>query len=162
VRKPISYEIHIKHKLLPLENNARKFIIPKSRNGNLSFLELGTRFTPIAYRSRDMELQKRFGANVRHYRKARRNTLEGLASDIGISRESLGKIERGVAAPMFSTAEKIARALEVPAPVLFGAGVHIETGERARLLTDINLTLSKMNDEQLARVAKMLRAFIGV
>lgn len=108
-----------------------------------------------------MELQRLFGANVRHHRKAKGWTLEQLAGKIGVSRETIGKIERGVAAPLFETAEKIAAALGVPAPVLFGADALPGTGERARLLTEINGTLSRMNDDQLGRAAKMLKAFVG-
>ena len=52
-----------------------------------------------------MELQRLFGANVRHHRKAKGWTLEQLAGKIGVSRETIGKIERGVAAPLFETAE---------------------------------------------------------
>ncbi|HMB11127.1 helix-turn-helix transcriptional regulator [Saliniramus sp.] len=107
-----------------------------------------------------MELQRLFGANVRHHRKAKGWTLEQLAGMIGVSRETIGKIERGVAAPLFETAEKTAAALDVPAPVLFGADAVPGTGERARLLTEINTTLSRMNDDQLGRAAKMLRAFV--
>ncbi|AAN34010.1 Hypothetical protein, conserved [Brucella abortus str. 2308 A] len=35
------------------------------------------------------------------------------------------------------------------------------TGERARLLTDIHRTLSRLNNDQLDRAAKMLKAFAG-
>ncbi|MBE0559751.1 MAG: helix-turn-helix transcriptional regulator [Ochrobactrum anthropi] len=108
-----------------------------------------------------MELQRLFGANVRHHRKAKGWTLEQLSGQTGISRETIGKIERGVAAPLFETAEKIATALDIPAPVLFGADAMPGTGERARLLIDIHRTLSRMNDDQLDRAAKMLKAFVG-
>lgn len=106
-----------------------------------------------------MELQRLFGANVRHHRKAKGWTLEQFAGQVGVSRETIGKIERGVAAPLFETAEKIAMVLDVPAPVLFGADTVPGTGERARLLTEINGTLSRMNDDQLDRAARMLKAF---
>lgn len=108
-----------------------------------------------------MELQRLFGANVRHHRKAKGWTLERLAELVGVSQETIGKIERGKAAPLFETAEKIAAALGVPAPVLFGAEAMPGTGERARLLTEIHRTLSRMNDDQLSRAAKMLKAFVG-
>lgn len=52
-------------------------------------------------------------------------------------------------------------ALNMPAPVLFGADTVPGTGERARLLIEINGTLSRMNEEQLGRAAKMLKAFVG-
>jgi len=108
-----------------------------------------------------MELQRLFGANVRHHRKAKGWTLEQLADQVGVSRETIGNIERGKAAPLFETAEKIATALGVPAPVLFGADTPPGSGERARLLVDIHGTLSRMNDDQLARAGKMLKAFLG-
>lgn len=108
-----------------------------------------------------MELQRLFGANVRHHRKARGWTLEQLAGQVGISRESIGKIERGKAAPLFETAEKIATALEVPVSSLFSAAPPSGTGERARLITDIHATLSRMNEQQLGRIAKMLKAYMG-
>ncbi|WP_146097099.1 helix-turn-helix domain-containing protein [Brucella oryzae] len=108
-----------------------------------------------------MELQRLFGANVRHHRKAKGWTLERLSEQVGVSRETIGKIERGVAAPLFETAENIAAALDVSAPVLFGVNTVPGIGERARLLTEINGTLSRMNDDQLGRAAKMLKAFVG-
>lgn len=108
-----------------------------------------------------MELQNLFGANVRHHRKAKGWTLERLADEVGVTQETIGKIERGKAAPLFDTAEKIAAALGVPAPALFGADAAPGTGDRARLLTDIHRTLSRMNEDQLDRAAKILKAFVG-
>lgn len=108
-----------------------------------------------------MELQRLFGASVRHQRKAKGWTLEHLADEVGVSRETIGNIERGRSAPLFETAEKIAAALDVPAPSLFGMHTDPASGERARILTEIHATLSKMNEEQLARASKMLKAFIG-
>lgn len=104
-----------------------------------------------------MELQKIFGANVRQYRRAIRWTLEQLASEVGVSRETIGKIERGVSAPLFETVEKIAEALSVPAQALFGAA-PFPPGDRGELLSDINSILANMNDRQLAGARKMLNA----
>lgn len=108
-----------------------------------------------------MQLQHIFGANVRHHRKAKGWTLERLAELVSVSQETIGKIELGKAAPLFETAEKIAAALDVPAPTLFGADAIHGPGERVRLLTEINGTLSRMNEDQLGRAAKMLKAFVG-
>ena len=109
----------------------------------------------------DMELKQLFGANVRHHRKAKGWTLERLSDGVGVSQETIGKIERGQSAPLFDTAEKIAAALDVPAPALFGMNTAPGSGERARLLTEVHATLSKLNEDQLARAAKMLKAFVG-
>jgi len=107
-----------------------------------------------------MKLQQIFGANVRHHRRAKGWTLEQLAEHVGVSRETIGKIERGKAAPLFETAEKIAEALGLQPLALFGAEPN-PPGDRGRLLSQIQLTLSQMNDEQLARADKMLTAFLG-
>ena len=108
-----------------------------------------------------MQLQDIFGANVRQHRKAKGWTIEQLADRVGVTQETIGKIERGKAAPLFETAETIATALEVDVTVLFGAGALPGKGERARLLADIHRTLSRMNEDQLDRAAKMLKAFVG-
>ena len=106
-----------------------------------------------------MSLTKTFGANVRHYRKARRMNQEQFAEAAGLSPAMIGKIERGETTPSFDSVEKIAAVLEVPEAVLFTAGtMTVPTGERGRLLQRINIQLSKLNNNDLARAAKMLTA----
>ncbi|KCZ55856.1 helix-turn-helix domain-containing protein [Hyphomonas chukchiensis] len=104
-----------------------------------------------------MELQRLFGANVRHHRKSVGWTLEQLAGEVGVSRETIGKIERGISAPLFDTVEKIAEALDVAPQTLFGAK-SFPPGERGRLLAEINGVLANLNDRQLLRARKMLDA----
>ena len=58
-----------------------------------------------------MQLPILFGKNVRNYRKANGLTQEQLAERVNVSMETIGKIERGAAAPTFTTAERIAEAL---------------------------------------------------
>jgi len=109
-----------------------------------------------------MNLRQAFGANVRNHRKARGLTQEELAERVELSMETIGKIERGVAAPSFDTAEKLALALDVPPLALFGVGKSAApSGERGRLLARIGATLSGLNDAQLARASKILDAFAG-
>lgn len=109
-----------------------------------------------------MELQTVFGANVRNHRKAKGLTQEALAERVDVSMETIGKIERGAAAPTFATAQKIANALDIQATALFGAQTDgLPLGERGKLLGDINRALSGMNNDQLSRIAKMIDAFRG-
>jgi transcriptional regulator with XRE-family HTH domain len=109
-----------------------------------------------------VDLKQTFGVQVRHHRKAQRLTQDELAERVDVARETIGNIERGVAAPSFETAERIAAALDLPASVLFGvAEKSAPRGKRGRQLARINRTLSNLNDEQLLRVAKMLEAFAG-
>ncbi len=89
-------------------------------------------------------------------------TQEGLADAVDVSIETIGKIERGVAAPSFDTVEKIASALHVPAVALFGAGSNaLPKGERGRLLKRIHSALAGMNDDQLSKATNLLNAFLG-
>lgn len=109
-----------------------------------------------------MELQAIFGANVRNHRKSKNLTQEALAERVDVSMETIGKIERGAAAPTFATAQRIADALEVPVTTLFGSQTDgLPQGDRGKLLGHINRSLSGMNDEQLSRIAKMIDAFRG-
>lgn len=109
-----------------------------------------------------MELQVIFGTNVRNQRKARALTQEALAERVDVTVETIGKIERGAAAPTFNTAEKIAHALEVDVISLFSTGKSgLPEGERGRLLAGINRLLANMNNDQLSRVRNMIGAFLG-
>jgi transcriptional regulator with XRE-family HTH domain len=106
-----------------------------------------------------VSLHKTLGANVRHYRKARGVSQEQFAAAAGLSPAMMGKIERGEAMPSFDSVEKIAAALGVPEAALFAAGtITVPTGERGQLLQRINIQLSKLNNNDLARAAKMLTA----
>jgi transcriptional regulator with XRE-family HTH domain len=106
-----------------------------------------------------VSLTQTFGANVRHYRKARGLSQEEFAEAAELSVAMISKIERGEAAPSFPSVEKIAAVLDVPEVVLFSAGtMTVPTGERGRLLQRINIQLSKLNNNELSRAAKMLTA----
>lgn len=110
-----------------------------------------------------MQLPILFGKNVRNYRKTRKLTQEQLAERVDVSMETIGKIERGVATPTFATAEKIARALDVPAAVLFGVReTEAPSGERGRLINRIEHLLSRMNNDQLFRITRIIEAFLGI
>lgn len=110
-----------------------------------------------------MSLSKTFGANVRHYRKARGMNQPQFADAAGLSVAMMGKIERGETAPSFDSVVKIAAALNMPEAALFATGTGTGTltvppGERGQLLQRINIQLSKFNNKDLARAAKMLAA----
>ena len=109
-----------------------------------------------------MELKQIFGANVRQHRKASGLTQEALAEKASLSIEMMGRLERGDAAPSFETIERLASSLEIPPLAFFGAGsVIAPEGERGRLLNRMNAALAQLNEEDLARVTRMLEAFSG-
>jgi hypothetical protein len=51
-----------------------------------------------------------------------------------------------------------AAALEIPEVVLFATPMSVPTGERGKLLQRIHVQLAKLNNAELARAVKMLKA----
>ncbi|WP_086018838.1 helix-turn-helix domain-containing protein [Sinorhizobium fredii] len=108
-----------------------------------------------------MSLSATFGTNLRNHRKAKHLTQDKLAEMVGLSSEMISKIERGIAAPSFSTIERLTEVLEVPEVAFFGVGLVVTSNNaRTRQLAKIQTQLSRMNEEQLARASKMLSALI--
>ena len=104
----------------------------------------------------------RFGANVRHHRKAANMTQSALAEAIDLSEGMVGKVERGEVSSSFETIERIASALQVDEMALFGSGfITSPAGPRGRALQNINRVLAKMNDAELERAEAILSAFKG-
>jgi transcriptional regulator with XRE-family HTH domain len=104
-------------------------------------------------------LRETFGANVAHHRKAKNLTQAELAEAIDRSEGMVGKIERGESAPSFDSIAQIAAALDVPEVVLFATTpMSVPTGERGRLVQRIHVELAKLNNPELARALKMLKA----
>jgi transcriptional regulator with XRE-family HTH domain len=63
------------------------------------------------------------------------------------------KIERGIAAPSFTTIEKLLEILDVPEVVLFGVPLIITTGgESTDILSKIQTKLSRLNEDQLGQI----------
>lgn len=108
-----------------------------------------------------MSLATIFGTNLRHHRKAKHLTQAQLAEKASLSTEMVSKIERGIAAPSFTTIEKLSEILDVPEVVFFGVGLIVTTdSERTRILSKIQTKLSRLNEDGLARADKMLGALI--
>ncbi|MDP5273634.1 helix-turn-helix domain-containing protein [Chengkuizengella axinellae] len=65
------------------------------------------------------QIGKRVGLKLRQIRSTKGLSMEGLANQIGVSKLTLGKIERGEANPTLSVLWKIASGLSVPLTSLF-------------------------------------------
>ncbi|KMO21626.1 hypothetical protein SQ03_02860 [Methylobacterium platani JCM 14648] len=89
-------------------------------------------------------------------------TQSALADQVSLSTEMISKIERGVASPSFANIEKLSEVLEIPEVALFGGGLFFAAGgDRSQLLSKIQSKISRLSNEQLVRVDKILAAFIG-
>ncbi len=106
-----------------------------------------------------MTLRKTFGANVSHYRRIRGLKQEHLAEAIDVTPGFVSQLETGKSAPSFDSIEQIATALDVPEVLLFATTpLSVPTGERGKLVERIHVELAKLNNAELARALKMLKA----
>jgi transcriptional regulator with XRE-family HTH domain len=69
-----------------------------------------------------MALRDELGRAIRSERERRGMSQSALAEAVGVSLQSIGKIERGRSAPSFDTLEAIGRVLAVPVREFFPAG----------------------------------------
>lgn len=90
-------------------------------------------------------------------RKERDWSQTDLANKSGVSREMIGKYERGEAAPSIDAAKKIADAFEVSLDYLVGEGSNAAFDKATvKRLQDVQ----KLSDEEKAHVYAMLDAFL--
>ena len=107
----------------------------------------------------DTGLKELFGSNIRHIRKLRGLSQLKLSEVSNVSPDTIGRLERGNVGASFATILAIAKALEVQEHVLFDNGFQVTMrGPRSRLLNGINVSLSKMSDDDLHRAKKLLEA----
>jgi len=70
-----------------------------------------------------MNIQDKFGANVRCFREAKGWSQDKLSEMSGLHRTYISGIERGVRNPTIKIVHEIAIALEIKAGQLFGDGI---------------------------------------
>lgn len=61
-----------------------------------------------------MDIRKRVGVNLRHFRKKREVSQEKLAEDCGLHRTDVSGVERGIRNPSVLILAKIAKAVDIP------------------------------------------------
>ena len=105
-----------------------------------------------------MNLKEVFGSNIRQYRKSLKLTQDEFAAKTDLSLDMISRVERGVTGPSFNTIDRMAEVLEVPVITLFSSGtLTLPQGERGKILQRINLSLSKMNENELAKADSILK-----
>ena len=110
----------------------------------------------------DLKLRETFGANVRQLRKIRELTQVEVASQLDLSLEMVGRMERGAAGASFKTLARLSDLYGVPVYRLFG-GEHQEElkNARTRTLDQIEVSLSKLSDEELEKAKKLLDVLVA-
>ncbi|MDC0737134.1 XRE family transcriptional regulator [Cognatishimia sp. SS12] len=118
------------------------------------------------------------GQRVRELRKARNWTLEQAASQAGLARSTLSKIENGQMSPTYDALKKLAEGLEISVPQLFtppmrdqingrmvvtkqGQGAHRPTATYEHELLAENLTKKNMLPYRARVRARSMEEFDG-
>lgn len=79
-----------------------------------------------------------FGGNVARLRKERGYSQEQLATKIGLNKQTISNIERGVRYPTFESLEKIATVLKANATQLFGTTQEVAISDTESVMDRID------------------------
>ena len=94
-----------------------------------------------------------FGGNVARLRKEFGYSQEDLGKEIGVNKQTISNIERGVRYPTFETLEKIAKVLNASATQLFGTEKEIEIADTSYVIDRMDEYEDKM--QGMMRFAKI-------
>ena len=94
-------------------------------------------------------MQKFLGSQVKVFRDTRGLSQIELAELIDVSKETVGKIERGSAAPSFRTLDKLCRELGISPRSLFPAAKYERHKPASTALEKLVTEASKMSEKDL-------------
>jgi len=94
-------------------------------------------------------LQAFLGSQVKVFRDKRELSQIELADSINVSRETIGKIERGAAAPSFRTIDKLCRELAISPRSLFPAEKYIRHQPASTAMEKLVTKASKLTDAEV-------------
>ena len=93
------------------------------------------------------------GMRIKEFRENRKFTQDKLAEMVGIDPKHLSRIENGRNYPSFETLEKILDSLNVSYEDIFNYSHFINKDD---MINKINAKLSRLNDEKLTFIFKMV------
>ena len=103
-------------------------------------------------------LEKRIGGKITEVRLGKRMTQAGLAEKIGLSVESISRMERGASFPSLKTVERVAIALDTPLRNFFEFDDQpAETASFERELSKLTAFLRTRSEEEITQVHRILR-----
>ncbi|MEJ1969244.1 MAG: helix-turn-helix transcriptional regulator [Rhizomicrobium sp.] len=109
-----------------------------------------------------MQLAQIFAANLRQYRRAKKLKQWQLAELVDLGTKAISDYEVGRTEPSFEIIARLAQALDIAPAALFGVGIGMTlSNQRGKFMNRINSALSRLNEDELTRAAKMLEAFAG-
>jgi transcriptional regulator with XRE-family HTH domain len=101
--------------------------------------------------------QELLGARIKELRKAKKLSQEELAELIGIEPRHMSRLEVGKSYPSLDRLERIAKALDADLKDFFDF-THLEA--RPVNIEQINGLMNEMSDEDLKKVARIIKVFV--
>ncbi len=108
------------------------------------------------------DIKREFGGRLREYRLDKGMTQARLAEKSGLSLDMIGRLERGQAAPSFTTIGKMCEIFAVPPEALFGGRSRdgIDAGVLDACLQDIQDMLTELSSDELRWIESVIRAVL--
>ena len=102
-------------------------------------------------------LQQFLGSQLRVFRDLRGLSQIDLAERINVSKETIGKIERGAAAPSFRTLDKLCRELRISPRKLFPISDYEDTKPASTALETLISKASKLGDNEVNWLLELMK-----
>jgi transcriptional regulator with XRE-family HTH domain len=107
-------------------------------------------------------IEKKIGAKITEIRKSKQLTQNDLAILVGVSLETISRMERGVSFPSLKTIEKISSALGVYLKDFFDIDSHRPKSKvYERELSKLVATLRTLTETEIRLVHKILKQVIS-
>lgn len=103
-----------------------------------------------------LTMQKFFGSQLRTFRTQHELSQIELAERIDVSKETIGKIERGQAAPSFRTIDKICRELQKPPSSFFQKGRDVLDQPTSTAMEKLLSKAAKLDDTEINWIIELI------
>ena len=108
-------------------------------------------------------VERRIGGKITEARLGQGVTQAGLAEKLGLSTESISRMERGVSFPSLKTIERVAAELDVPLKQFFDFDDEpAKDNAYERELGKLNVFLRTLEMEELSNVHRILKTVFGM
>ena len=104
--------------------------------------------------------RKQVGLHIAKLRRAKGITQSNLAEMVGVTFETISRLERGITLPSISTLEKIGTALDLPLKVMFDFGYNPRTKKKTPIEKEIDKIIIMLKPRRLEEI-RLVRKFLN-
>ena len=104
-----------------------------------------------------IKIQSYLGSQLRVFRDMRGLSQIELAERINVSKETIGKVERGAAAPSFRTLDKLCRELRISPRSLFPDSDYKTGRVASTALEKLVIQAAKLSDDEINWLLELIK-----